>query len=289
MEVETPALSAVAASDPYLDSFQTSYQGPLAPRGLPLYLQTSPEYHMKRLLAAGSGPIYQLCKAFRNAEAGSRHNPEFTMLEWYRPGFDHLALMDEVAELVKLILGAEHVRRMSYQQLFVDVLGLDPFNCSVEDLQDCLDQHGIQISDMPDASLDDWLSLVMSHLIEPAMGAEPLMVYDFPASQAMLARVRDGEPPAAERFELYVNGIELANGFHELSDANEQQARFEDNIEKRRASGLPALEIDSALLDALRSGLPHAAGVALGVDRLVMLAAGVNSLAEVMAFPLERA
>ena len=128
MEVETPALSAAAASDPYLDSFQTTYQGPLAPRGLPLYLQTSPEYHMKRLLAAGSGPIYQLCKAFRNAEAGSRHNPEFTMLEWYKPGFDHLALMDEVAELVKLILGTEHVRRMSYQQLFVDVLGLEILN-----------------------------------------------------------------------------------------------------------------------------------------------------------------
>ena len=289
MEVETPALSAVAATDPYLDSFQTVYQGPLAPAGLPLYLQTSPEYHMKRLLAAGSGPIYQLGKAYRNAEAGSRHNPEFTMLEWYRPGFDHLALMDEVAELVAMILATPQVHRISYQALFIDAIAIDPFACCMENLQRCLAERGIQLPEMPGANLDDWLGLAMSHLIEPVMGPDPLMVYDFPASQAMLARVRDGEPSVAERFELYVNGIELANGFHELSDANEQRRRFEDNIAQRRALALPPLALDTALLDALQAGLPDAAGVALGVDRLVMLAAGADSLNEVMAFPLDRA
>jgi len=286
MEVETPNLSAVPASDPYLDSFESRYLGPLAPQGLPLFLQTSPEYHMKRLLAAGSGPIYQICRAFRNGEAGAKHNPEFTMLEWYRPGFDHHALMDEVAELVGQVLGAVEVRRTTYRQLFLDHVSLDPFHCDAAALQVCLARSGVEMSDMPEATLDDWLVLVMSHVIEPQMGAAPLLVYDFPASQAMLARVADG---IAQRFELYVQGVELANGFHELADAAEQRKRFEGNQRLRRHLGLPEVAIDEALLEALANGLPDCAGVALGVDRLVMLAAGSKALADVVAFTIDRA
>lgn len=289
MEVETPTLSVAAASDPYLDSFESHYLGPLAPQGLPLYLQTSPEYHMKRLLAAGSGSIYQIGKAFRNGEAGDRHNPEFTLLEWYRLGFDHLALMDEVADLVRLVLGFKQVQRITYQQLFIDVLDIDPFSCDIDSLQACLAQRNVHLPQMPEASLDDWLGLVMSQLIEPAMGAKPLLVYDFPVSQAMLARVRQGDIAVAERFELYVNGIELANGFHELADVAEQQRRFQENIKQRQMLGLAVSEIDTALLDALNAGLPDCAGVALGIDRLVMLAAKSDRLADVIAFPILKA
>ncbi len=287
--METPVLSAVAVSDPYLDSFESHYCGPLAPQGLPMYLQTSPEYHMKRLLAAGSGPIYQIGKAFRNGEAGNKHNPEFTMLEWYRPGFDHLILMDEVAALIELILNFKKVRRVTYQQLFLDYLDIDPFCCDIRVLQNCLIQRNVHLPVVAEASLDDWLGIVMNELIEPEMGVEALLVYDFPASQAMLARVRPGDIAVAERFELYVNGVELANGFHELTDAQEQKHRFQKNIEQRRTLGLNTPEIDFALIDALTVGLPNSAGVALGIDRLVMLAAGADSLAEVIAFPIQSA
>ena len=287
MEVETPVLGAAAATDPHLESFQTRYQGPAAAQGRDLYLQTSPEFAMKRLLAAGSGPIYQICKAFRNGEAGRRHNPEFTLLEWYRPGFDHHALMDEVEALVDALLGCGAARRIRYRDLFLDRVGLDPFDFDAARAQACLQAHGVQVV-LDDAEPDDWLNLILTHVIEPQLGEGAVFVHDFPASQAMLARLSADQPPLAQRFELYVNGMELANGFHELSDAEVQRGRFEQDLQQRRWRGLPALPLDEALIDALRHGLPDCAGVALGLDRLLMLAAGVEQLAEIMSFPYDR-
>ena len=288
MEVETPLLSAAAATAPFLDSFVTRYEGPMAPQGQRLYLQTSPEFAMKRLLVGGSGPIYQICKAFRNGEAGAQHNPEFTMLEWYRPGFDHHALMDEVEALVDSVLGTGSIQRIQYRALFLNNVGLNPFEFSAEEARACLSRHGVDAPNMEGATLDDWLTLILTHIIEPSLASKAVFIHGFPASQAMLARLSDTEPPVAERFELYVNGIELANGFHELQDGIEQQRRFELELQQREQIGLPPMPMDDALVDALMHGLPDCAGVALGVDRLLMLAANENALARVLAFPVDR-
>ncbi len=286
MEVDTPLLSAAASTDPYLDSFISHYHGPGAPTGQQMYLPTSPEFAMKRLLAAGSGAIYQICKSFRNGEAGRFHNPEFTMLEWYRPGFDHHALMVEVEALVGEVLGELNIERLSYQSLFLRYVSLDPFVADIGEIKQCLHDHEISVVDF-EGNHDDWLSLVMTHVIEPQLKA--VMVYDFPASQAMLARVRDGDCPVAERFELYINGVELANGFHELSVVGEQQRRFEKDLQTRSSLGFPAVPMDEALIAALGHGLPDCAGVALGIDRLLMLALKAQGINEVIAFPVDRA
>jgi len=287
MEVETPLLSLAGSTDPYLDSFTSHYQGPLFAAGQTVYLQTSPEFAMKRLLAAGSGSIYQICKAFRNGEAGRQHNPEFSMLEWYRVGFDHHALMDEVEALITLVLNTAPARRMTYRELFRDYVGLDPFVLSVADAHRCLQAHHVNPPEMAEATIDDWLSLIMTHVIEPALGAGPVFVYDFPATQAMLARVMPGQPPVAQRFELYINGMELANGFYELADADEQRRRFEVDLRQRQQLGLAEVEMSQALIAALACGLPDCAGVAVGVDRLLMLVVGAENIAEVLAFPLD--
>ncbi len=296
LEVETSVLSAAGIPDPNLLSFATRYTGPGAPRGRDLYLHTSPEFAMKRLLAAGSGSIYQLCKVFRDSEAGRLHNPEFTMLEWYRVGYDHRALMPEVAELVTGLLSAhtplEATESLSYQEAFQRHTGIDPHRASHEQFADCAASHGIHppeaLAGRHDAAL--WRDLLLSHVVEPRLGAGRLtFVYDYPASQAALARVRPGDPPLASRFELYVNGIELANGFHELADSAEQRTRFERQLHARTAAGLAAVPLDERLLAALTGGLPDCAGVALGFDRLVMLAAGARTLEEVIAFPIDRA
>ncbi len=240
---------------------------------------------MKRLLVAGSGAIYQIGKAFRNGEAGRCHNPEFTMLEWYRPGFDLQTLMDEVAVLITQVLGVREISRLSYRQLFLRYVSVDPFNCTVEELKDCLEAHGVSLSGF-DVLLDDCLNLLLTHVIEQQL--EAVFVYDFPASQAMLAQVRPETPPVAERFELYVDGVELANGFHELADAAEQQQRFENDLQQRERLGLTECPMDKMLLLALQQGLPDCSGVALGVDRLLMIAAAAGSIEEVIAFPLYR-
>ena len=289
-EVETPLLSAGASTDPFLESFVTRYRGPGAAGGRDYYLQTSPEFAMKRLLAAGSGPIYQICKSFRNGEFGAHHHPEFTMLEWYQPGYNHHDLMDEVESLICAILGCGGAQRLTYKALFERHLGLDPHGSGIDELRQCATFHGIVLEGHDENDRDTWLALLLTHLIEPNLGAEqPLFVYDYPASQAMLARLSGGTPAVAERFELYVGGVELANGFHELCDAGEQRQRFEKNQQARSAMGLPEVPVDGALLAALDSGLPDCAGVALGVDRLVMLAIGAASLSEVVSFPIDRA
>ncbi|MFO7593086.1 MAG: EF-P lysine aminoacylase EpmA [Pseudomonadota bacterium] len=288
MEVETPVLSAAAITDPHLESFSTRYTGPGHAERMPLYLHTSPEFPMKRLLAAGSGAIFQLGKVFRQGEAGRRHNPEFTLLEWYRPGFDHKELMDEVAALVAPLLGleSEAVERLSYREAFLRHAGIDPLTAPLEALQQSARMHGISGFD-GESERDVWLDLLLTHCIEPELGREGLcFLYDYPASQAALARLNPDDPRVAERFELYYRGIELANGFHELADSGEQRKRFEAELRGRKEQRLEPVPMDERLLAAL-DFLPDCAGVALGVDRLVMLALGAESIEEVIAFTID--
>jgi elongation factor P--(R)-beta-lysine ligase len=292
LEVETPACSVHAATDPAVESLRTRFLGPGHPAGLPLYLHSSPEFAMKRLLAAGSGPIYQVCRVYRDGEWGRLHHPEFTLLEWYRPGFDHHRLMDEVAELLVATTGRIlPQQRLTYGGLFREHLDLDPHGAAEAELRACAhsqDLPGLETLELP--GRDAWLDLLLTHCIEPRLPADTLtFVYDYPAGQAALARVRPGTPPLAERFELYLGPMELANGFHELGDADEQEGRFRADLERRRTRGQVAVPMDRQLLAALRAGLPDCAGVALGLDRLLMWLTGASSLAEVLAFPLDRA
>lgn len=290
LEVDTPALSSAAVTDLHLDSFATAYAG-----GPVFYLHTSPELPMKRLLAAGSGCIYQIAKVFRNGETGRLHNPEFSLLEWYRLGFDLERLMAEVADLVMLVLGdrlpLQAPEYLSYGALFQRALGLDPHTATVAALTACAATHGLRAPPgMPQDDPNPWLDLLLSHCLEPRLGQGRLsFVYDYPAAQAALARIRPDHPPVAERFELYLDGIELANGFQELTDAAEQRRRFERDNRLRAARQLPLLPVDERFLAALEFGLPDCAGVALGLDRLVMMAAGKTCVQDVLSFPLERA
>lgn len=293
LEVDTPILSHAGSTDPHLESMCTC---PIdTPAGAQhLYLHTSPESAMKRLLAAGAPSIYQLCHVFRAAEVGRRHNLEFTMLEWYRIGFDHHRLMAEVADLVVDALadrfGLEAVEKLSYGEAFRRHAGIDPHRASGADLAAAAREHGLDVEGLAAEDVDAWRDLLLTHLVEPHLGRGRLtFVYDYPASQAALARIRPGDPPLASRFELYVEGIELANGFHELTSAEEQRARFERGNAERARRGLPSVPIDERLLEALAHGLPACAGVALGVDRLMMLATDAESIEEVIAFPIGRA
>jgi lysyl-tRNA synthetase class 2 len=296
LEVETPILSSAGTPDPALASLATRYTGPLYPHGQNLYLHTSPEFPMKRLLAAGSGAIYQICKVFRDGEAGRLHNPEFTLLEWYRPGFTLDALMREVDALIHKVLerrvALQPTERLSYRDAFVQHLGLDPHQATAHDFAEAARRHDIH----PPAELNShhdvapWRDLLLTHVIEPRLGQNRLtFIYDYPASQASLARIRPGEPPVAERFEVYLNGIELANGFHELGDADEQLTRFERQLHARTMQKLPAIPLDHHFLSALREGLPDSCGVALGLDRLLLLAVGARDLNTVLSFPIDRA
>ncbi|MCU7813206.1 MAG: EF-P lysine aminoacylase GenX [Candidatus Thiodiazotropha sp. (ex Notomyrtea botanica)] len=292
LEVETPVCSRFGVTDPAIECLSTRYTGPTAPQGCDLYLQTSPEFPMKRLLAAGSGPIYQICRVFRDGELGRRHHPEFSLLEWYRPGFDHHVLMDEVASLINRLTQAPlTVEKLSYHEAFDRHLQIDPHTASPEQLRDCAVEHEVAgASELIMDSRDAWLDLLMSHLIEPHLGETGMtFLYDYPASQAALARVKDSTPPVAERFELYLSGMEIANGFHELLDAGEQRRRFLDDNRRRAAAGLPQIPMDEALLDALASGMPACAGVALGIDRLLMFFTGCNDIRKLLAFDITKA
>lgn len=290
LEVETPALSAAASTDVHLHSFACRYTGP---GDGALYLHTSPEFPMKRLIAAGAGSIYQICKVFRDREAGRLHNPEFTLLEWYRIGFDHHALMEEAAALIADTLAGSGAlgtpEKLRYREAFERHCGLDPHTADSAALAAVVRAKAIPLSADPLREEADTLrDLLLTHAIEPQLGrGRVTLLYDYPASQAALARIRPGDPPVAERFEVYLDGIELANGFHELGDATEQRARFERDLAKRKERGLPAVPMDERLLAALANGLPECSGVALGVDRLAMLAAGVTSVQDVIAFPIE--
>lgn len=290
LEVDTPTLAAAGGTDVHLQNFTTRFVGPGYGEGLALYLQTSPEFHMKRMLAAGYGAIYQMAKAYRNEEAGRLHNPEFTMLEWYRPGFDHFQLMDEMADLLQRILTVTTPSRLTYQQAFIAHLGACPLSASMNELR--VVGQGLGADDLvaTEPDRDTLLQLLFALGVEPEIGQDtPCFIYDFPASQAALARINPQDTRVAERFEVYFKGIELANGFHELTDAHEQRQRFEKDNQVRRERGLMERPIDEYLLAALEQGLPPCAGVALGVDRLIMLSLGAVSLEQVLAFPVSRA
>lgn len=280
MEVVTPVLSFSGNTDPAIESFVTD-------TAKSMYLHTSPEFFMKRLLAAGSNSIYQIASVFRREESGRHHNPEFSMLEWYRVGLDYQQLMDDVIALIQSVNGQQNqVEKLSYQQAF-DVLKINPHQAEVETLAAAAAKAGISFQSSAPLSRDQWLDLLMSHVIEPVFDKTRLtFVYDYPASQASLARVRNDRFPVAERFELYWGGMELANGFTELQDANEQRWRFEHENQRRIKHGQQPLPIDENFLNALEEGLPACSGVALGLDRLLMVLAGASSIEEVMSFPV---
>lgn len=288
LEVETPVLSEFGVTDVHLSTFSTEFIAPFDPQNKTLWLGTSPEYHMKRLLAAGSGPIFQLCHVFRNEEAGRKHNPEFTMLEWYRPHFDMYRLINEVDDLLQQILDCEPAESLSYQFVFQEYVGLDPLSASRAELVAKAREHHFICED--DEERDTLLQFLFSTVVEPKIGLErPVAVYHFPATQAALAQISSEDHRVAERFEFYYKGLELANGFNELTDASEQQHRFEQDNRLRQKMGLPEREIDHRFLAALQAGMPHCAGVALGVDRLLMIALNAESIKEVMAFTVENA
>lgn len=291
MEVETPLLSNGTVTDVHLDAFNTDFPHHHSGQPQQLYLQTSPEFAMKRLLCAGSGSIFQICKAFRDEAAGRFHNPEFTMLEWYRVDFDDHALMDEVDDLVQQVLQVKPAIRLSYQQAFIDHLTIDPLSDSTDKIK----QLVLTFSD------DDWLKneqdrdvllqWLFSMHIEPNLGDEatPCFIYNFPASQASLAKVNQQDTRVAHRFELYFKGVELANGFYELQNSSEQEQRFIKDNEQRKAAGLAEKPIDKNFLAGLTSGLPDCAGVALGIDRLFMLQQNLTHIEQAISFSIDRA
>ncbi|MFT4655816.1 MAG: lysyl-tRNA synthetase class 2 [Patiriisocius sp.] len=290
LEVDTPALSHAAVTDEHLHSFSTQFTHPFSPQTSTLYLQTSPEFAMKKLLCAGIGAIYQICKSFRNEESGRFHNPEFTMLEWYRPGFDHLQLMSEIDELIQMVVGSDSAERVTYQDVFKQYLGYCPLTATLTDIKTLASQYGYAELAANENDKDTLLMLLFSQHVEPHIGQDrPCFVIDFPASQAALARISPTNPLVAERFELYFQGIELANGFHELTDGPEQLRRFEQDNVKRQHMGLEIMPIDHNFIAAIDYGLPACAGVALGIDRLLMLALNYSEIDQVIAFENSRA
>ncbi|NQZ53065.1 MAG: EF-P lysine aminoacylase GenX [Piscirickettsiaceae bacterium] len=291
-EVETPILSQAAPTAPYLDSFTTNYSPIGSQSTQTYYLQTSPEFAMKRLLAAGSGSIYQIAKVFRNGEQGKLHSPEFTMLEWYRTELTLNQLMDEVNTLLQQVFNVKPISRLSYRGLFEFYLKINVFNCS----DDTIKHHALErIKGLPvdlDLDRDGWLELLMSHIIEPRLAAMnwPLFVYDFPASQAQLAKIKTDKfgNDVADRFELYIGGVEIANGYNELLDADELRKRFESDNQQRQQQNKPEIPIDENLLAAMKSGLPECSGVALGLDRLMMLVLEQRSIQAVQIYSFDK-
>ena len=287
IEVDTPVLSAAAVTDPHIHSLHTDVQG----IDWPCYLHTSPEFPMKRLLAAGSGDIYQICKVFRQGEIGRNHNPEFTLLEWYRCGYDHHQLMDEMAELLAAVAAPTAVKsalRISYHDAFSSLAGID-----VEADLPALTQQISTLSKRPPDGLEDkneWLDWAMGAYVAPQFPTDRFtFLFDYPADQAALARVRQGDPAVAERFEVFWGELELANGFHELADAEEQLVRFERENAVRGDRAMHVVPIDHRLIGALRAGLPDCAGVALGIDRLLMVLLSKQCISDVITFDVERA
>jgi lysyl-tRNA synthetase class 2 len=287
LEVETPALVNAPVSDVNLGSMRVE----MPDRAAALWLHTSPEYCMKRLLAAGAGDIYQVCRVYRGGERGRLHNPEFTMLEWYRLGFTLDELMAEVATFVNALLGATlPIELLSYRDAVRRHAGFDPLDADEATLRGAAEALGLDPSAAARAGRDELLDLIVGTRVGPALGADALtFLHRYPASQAALARLDPEDSRVALRFELYHRGVELANGYHELADVDEQRRRFAADLANRAARGLPAATIDGNLLAALAAGLPDCAGVALGFDRVLMLAGGAATIDEVLAFPTERA
>lgn len=292
LEVETPLLGHCIGTDPQLDFFTAEYC--LSPLQQTLFMQTSPEFAMKRLLAAGSGSIYQIGKAFRNGESGRFHNPEFTMLEWYRVGFTLPQLMDEIAELIEGLFSGKplkETRRVSYQDVFVSFTGLDPLIFSYQDY--CAFARECELSEAVDICGQDhalWLDFIFSHKVQPHLGENALcMVYGYPACQSSLAKINEDNPQIVERVELFINGIELGNGYYELTDAEEQSRRFDKELAIRHLHKQPSAVKDQRLIAALQSGLPECSGVAVGLDRLLMLLSDSASIDNVLSFSIRSA
>lgn len=281
LEIDTPSISKTAVTDPQLESFVTHFQNQQ------YFLHTSPEFHMKRLLAAGSGDIYQLAKVFRNDEKGRHHNPEFTLLEWYRLGFDHFQLMGEIEILLTHIMPKkiQHFQRISYQHAFISQLQIDPLTATVSELKHSAQQHHIETPQGMSNNKDLWLDWLMIEKIAPSFKKNTFtFLYNYPASQASLARLDKNDARIANRFELFFGELELANGFYELTDAQEQKQRFEKDNEIRAQHNQKIMPIDNNLIDALNSGLPNCAGVAIGIDRLLMLLTNTTDIKHVMSF-----
>jgi len=292
LEVITPVLSRAAVSDVNSHSFATR----LAASGPPLYLQTSPEFPMKRLLAAGAGDIYQICPVFRRGEQGTVHNPEFTLLEWYRVGIDHHALMQEVDTLVRKLWPHRQLppsEYLTYAEAVRRATGAEIRNLDTAAVNSLLLQAGVAVpASLSGDPLDGWLDLLLSSVVAPAFATDRFtLLYDYPATQAALARVIEGQDgqPVAARFELFFGPLELANGYHELQDVSEQRRRFKADLGSRAKSGEPCFPLDQHLLDALAHGLPDCAGVALGIERLMMALHGKSRIDDVLNFPINRA
>ncbi len=283
--VETPILSRDSVIDRFIDPVSVKLGRET------FYLQTSPEFAMKRLLSAGADSIYQICRAVRADEQGRMHNPEFAMLEWYRVGDSMYEAMRFLGNLVEDVLGLPATGMLTYRDAFQKFAGVDPFDATEGELSLCAQYHDLDASFISNESdRDMWLNLILSGAVEKHLGiGQPTIVYDWPASQSALAKVRQEEVPVAERFEIYVKGIELANGYHELQDAEELESRNEKVNRQRYEDGKFVLDSESYLLEAMRRGLPDCCGVALGVDRLVMLALEATSIDEVIAFGIGNA
>ncbi|MGH8080706.1 MAG: EF-P lysine aminoacylase EpmA [Lysobacter sp.] len=293
VEVETPSMSLAGNTDPNIASFSLQFSGRTDGAPRTRWLRTSPEFPLKRLLAAGFGDCYELGRVFRDGEAGGRHNPEFTMLEWYRIGWDHRRLIGETADLVRTALALvgrdARVREIAYRDLYFERLGLDPLSADEATLRAAL---GEGLIDPAGLGRDDWLDLLMTHRLQPRFDRDELLaVHDYPASQCALARLREQADGVrvAERFEMYLGALELANGYHELADASEQGARFDRDREVRTQRGEAAPPRDETLLAALAAGFPDCAGVALGMDRLLMALLDTDRIADVLAFDFTRA
>lgn len=289
LEVETPILSTAANTDPHVDPFVTTTRGRDAEGPESLYLHTSPEFFMKRLLAEGSGAIFQLAPVFRAGEISPIHNPEFTLLEWYRPDFTMEELMDEVEELVTNFVDLPSIERLSVAEAFQQSVGIESlYATTAEQLQARAVEMGLPSAAGLKMDWDSWVDYFIVVVVLPRFSHAALFLTHYPASQAALARISPDNPNTAERFELILNGVEIANGFRELTDAAEQRSRFQKEMDERAAEGLEPIPMDEQLLAALEKGLPECSGVAVGVDRLMMLSMGKELIGEVLPFPIDK-
>ncbi len=292
LEIETPLLSHDVVVDRHLDPLRVTLpDDPRHPEvGRTMWLQTSPEFAMKRLMAAGGEAIFQITRAFRAAEQGRLHNPEFTIVEWYRQSDSYADGMTLLSDLAESLLGLPRARRVTYKEAFQTHAGIDPHRGTVAEVLAALESLQVEVPAGLADDRDGILDLLLSQIVGPRLGVDqPTILCEYPPTQAALSQVRASEPPVAERFELYVRGIELANGYHELLDPQVLRARNRANNQLRAADGKPTLPDESRLLAAMEHGLPPCTGCALGFDRVVMLAAGVSTIAEAMAFPIDRA
>lgn len=294
IEVETPLLCDSTVTDVHLDPFITSFDyDKRIDTSKPRYkfLQTSPEFCMKRLLASGYQSIYQISKAFRHEAQGRLHNPEFTILEWYRIGFTQRELMEEVSDLLLTIVDCKQPTFITYQDLFLKYTYIDPLDCSIAELLIYIEENG-KISDwlLLEKNINTLLQFIISEFIEPVIDhSVPHFIYDFPVAQASLAKISQSNPKVAERFECFYQGLELVNGFSELTDYQEQLERFINDNRERKQYGFKERNIDAKFINALKSGIPECSGVAMGVDRLLMIALNKQDIEEVISFCIDRA